>query len=244
MSVFGLMVTRNEADRYLAASVAWLGGLTDAVIVFDDLSTDATVEVAEAAGAYVARRTETHPSFLENESQFRQAAWAALQHYFDPTPADWVLSVDADEFVVSNTKPASAAVLAAIDYGDAEGAESIDLPVAEVFDMVGPRPMVRTDGQWAYIRATRLCRWQHRTVFADVQLAGGSLPKIASPALRLGDPVILHAGYRRLEDRHAKHARYREHAGHSQAHVDSILKPGIYEPWSTPIPQQIAEALS
>lgn len=244
MNVFGLMVVRNESDRYLAASVAWLRDVVDAVVVFDDQSTDDTADVARSAGAIVKFRPYDCPSFLENESRFRQEAWMALGGVCDSTTDDWVLCVDADEFVISHTgDDARVPVLAAIDYAESEGADCIDLPVAEIFDMLDDRPLVRTDGEWAKIRATRLCRWQNRPVFADVKLAGGSIPQMASPPLRINDPVLLHAGYRRLEDRQAKHRRYTEHLGHGGAHVDSILKPGIYEPWSAPIPKEIAEAL-
>lgn len=244
MNLLGLMVVRNEADRYLAASVAWLNEIVDELLVFDDQSTDDSAEVARENDAIVKFRPLGCPSFLENESLFRQEAWMTLGKLSNPTEDDWVLCVDADEFVVSHTDAsAQASVRAAIELAESEGADCIDFPVAEVFDMVGPRPMVRTDGEWDKIRAARLCRWHNPPVFAHATLAGGSLPMRAGPPLRVNDPVLLHAGYRRLEDRHAKHRRYTEHHGHGGAHVDSILKVGIYEPWSSPLPKEIAEAL-
>lgn len=244
MNVYGLMVVRNETGRYLAASVAWLNGIVDGTLVFDDQSTDDTAEIARAAGAIVKFRPYDRPSFLENESKCREDAWRTLGMQFAPTEDDWVLSVDADEFMLSHTGgDARVPMRAAIDCALSEGVECVDFPVAEVFDMLGPRPMVRTDGEWGKIRAARLCRWQNPPVFTDTPLAGGSLPKRAGLPLRVNDPVLLHAGYRRLEDRHAKHRRYTEHRGHGAAHVNSILKVGIFEPWSTPVPEQIAEAL-
>lgn len=246
MSVFGLMVVRNEADRYLAASVSWLNEIVDKLVVFDDQSTDDSAELAATAGAIVKYRPLQCPTFLDNESMFRQHAWWSLGIAVSPTESDWVLCVDADEFLISHVGDSPhASVHNVIKLANEEGADAIDFPVAEVFDMLDDRPLVRTDGEWDKIRAARLCRWHNRPMFANTKLAGGSLPMraAASPPLRVNDPVLLHAGYRRLEDRHAKHRRYTEHHGHGGAHVDSILKVGIYEPWSSPIPKEIAEAL-
>lgn len=240
------MVVRNEADRYLAATVSWLSGIVDKLLVFDDQSTDDSAEIARQGGAIVKFRPYDFPSFLDNESLFRQEAWMTLGRFFDPTEDDWVLCVDADEFLIGHTgADARVPVLACIDLAISEGADVVDFPVAEVFDMLDERPLVRTDGEWDKIRAARLCRWHNRPVFANTKLAGGSLPMraAASPPLRVNDPVLLHAGYRRFEDRQIKHRRYTEHLGHGGAHVDSILKVGIYEPWSSPIPKEIAEAL-
>lgn len=85
--IAAIVLTFNEA-RHIAAcldSLAW----ADARVVFDSFSTDATVEIARAAGAIVAQNR------FENYAQQRNAA-LALAASLTP-PADWVFFVDADE---------------------------------------------------------------------------------------------------------------------------------------------------
>jgi len=78
-----IVLTLNE-ERHLPdclTSLAW----TDEVVVFDSFSTDATVTLAEQAGARVIQ----HP--FENYARQRNAALEAVPE------AEWVLFVDADE---------------------------------------------------------------------------------------------------------------------------------------------------
>jgi hypothetical protein len=79
-----IVLTLNEEQHLpdCLASVAW----ADEVIVFDSLSADRTVQIAQQAGANVIRRPFDHYAGQRN------AALAA-------TTAEWVLFVDADERV-------------------------------------------------------------------------------------------------------------------------------------------------
>jgi glycosyltransferase involved in cell wall biosynthesis len=77
-----VVLTKNE-ERHIAEcldSLDWV----DECVVFDDLSTDRTVEIAQARGA----RVELHR--LETFATQREAALARVK-------ADWILFVDADE---------------------------------------------------------------------------------------------------------------------------------------------------
>jgi glycosyltransferase involved in cell wall biosynthesis len=79
-----VVLTKNE-ERHIRdclASLAW----ADERVVFDDLSTDRTAEIAEMAGARILQRK------LDNFAAQRNAA-------LDAVNADWVLFVDADERV-------------------------------------------------------------------------------------------------------------------------------------------------
>lgn len=79
-----VILTRNE-EKHLPdclASVHW----ADEVVVFDSLSTDRTVALAQAAGARVLQRT------WDNYAGQRNAALAAVA-------SEWVFFVDADERV-------------------------------------------------------------------------------------------------------------------------------------------------
>jgi glycosyltransferase involved in cell wall biosynthesis len=77
-----VVLTKNEEPHIAECldSLAW----ADECVVFDDLSTDRTVEIAEARGA----RVELHR--LETFATQREAALEKVQ-------ADWILFVDADE---------------------------------------------------------------------------------------------------------------------------------------------------
>jgi hypothetical protein len=190
------------------------------------------------------KERSSDPTFLENESRFREAAWMHLEDALNPTTDDWLLILDADEFIVTRSEgDGRAAIEATIAWAMSESCDHIELPVAEVFDAKLGQPLVRIDGQWGQIRADRLVRWHPHATFADKRLAGGSIPKMPGPALRAGDPTILHAGHRREADRRAKHVRYSQHAGHGSAHVKSILDPPRLEAWSTPLPKPITDAL-
>lgn len=84
MKLTAIILARNESQHIQACleSVRW----ADEMVVFDSGSTDNTIELARAAGAFVI----SHP--FENYSKQRNAALAAVD-------ADWVLFVDADERV-------------------------------------------------------------------------------------------------------------------------------------------------
>ena len=77
-----VILTLNE-ERHIAAcieSVRW----TDGVVVVDSFSTDATVTLAEQAGAEIMQHR------FENYSQQRNAA-------LDAVDTEWVFFLDADE---------------------------------------------------------------------------------------------------------------------------------------------------
>lgn len=102
LSVF--VITRNEEARIgrTLAALAW----ADQVVVVDSGSTDATREIARAAGA------EVHERAWEGYGQQKAFAESLCRH-------DWLLNVDADEVVT----PALAAEIAElIDAGPPPGA--------------------------------------------------------------------------------------------------------------------------
>lgn len=73
--IYSYMVTRNESSRYLDACLSWNLPHIDGLAVYDDHSTDDTVELARQHGAKATIRSDDVPSFMEHEGQFRQAAW-------------------------------------------------------------------------------------------------------------------------------------------------------------------------
>jgi (heptosyl)LPS beta-1,4-glucosyltransferase len=81
----GVVITLNEADR-IERCVESMRSLCQDVIVLDSGSTDATVEVARAAGAIV-----EHQDWLGFSAQKNAAIARAA--------TDWVLLLDADEWL-------------------------------------------------------------------------------------------------------------------------------------------------
>lgn len=85
-TIAGLVLTYN-GERLLKESLASLD-FCDAILVVDSCSKDATVSIAEAAGAVVIKRAWEGPA-----AQFR----FALEHLDAHLPTDWIVSLDQDE---------------------------------------------------------------------------------------------------------------------------------------------------
>lgn len=229
------MITRNELGRYLDDTVTWLAELTDGrTFVYDDRSDDGTPEHIRELGIPTQIRSNWIPSFLNDESRFRETAWRALEAAFEPTVDDWILTIDADEFLVDrslhgNHDTVREALQRAISTGDT----AVTFTVAEVFghDQNG-EPLVRIDGYWGHIQACRLVRWRPGARFHPRVEGGGSVPSNwPKPRITNGELAILHYGYADEADRVAKHARYARGRGHNPAHVASILKPANTRRW-------------
>lgn len=225
------MVTRNEAERYLELSLASVRPVVDELFVFDDQSTDTTVEIARNHGCIAEVRSDDTPPFLAHEGQFRQGAWDAFCERLHPQVGDWILAVDADEIVVSVGNPSDV-------LRDAASPLYLSrvLQIPEVFDVRCGWPYVRVDGAWGKIQGTRFFAWRPGGVFADRSMASGSEPTYISA--RVGPVVdgfwLLHLGYAREGDRHTKYERYSARTGHSNGHVESIRHSATLHHWDGP----------
>lgn len=88
-----VLMTKNEEAR-LAACLDRVAGWADEIVVIDDLSTDATVEVAR-------RYTDRVFSYASEDDHFQQ--WnRGIEH----ATGDWILHIDADEWVTPELKAA------------------------------------------------------------------------------------------------------------------------------------------
>ena len=101
-TIAGLVLTYN-GERLLKECLASLD-FCDAILVVDSCSKDATVSIAEAAGAVVIKRAWEGPA-----AQFR----FALEYLDAHLPTDWIVSLDQDEICTGRLKrrtllPASA----------------------------------------------------------------------------------------------------------------------------------------
>ena len=85
------MIVRNEAER-LERCLGSVAGFVDEMVLLDTGSTDATIAIAEACGAVVHQ--------LPWPGDFAPARNAALQH----VRGDWVLVLDADEWLLPEAR--------------------------------------------------------------------------------------------------------------------------------------------
>lgn len=181
MKLAAVILTRNEQSHIVdcISSVRF----ADHVLVFDSLSTDKTVALAEAEGAQVIQ----HP--FENYASQRNAALSAAAPF-----ADWVLFVDADERVT----PALAA----------EAREKIALPDFAGFRI--PRhnyifgKLTRGAG-WYPDYQTRLLRIS--AAHYDPERQVHELVILAGPEGILINP-FLHYNYQTVAQFHEKQRRY------------------------------------
>lgn len=234
----GLLCVRNEADRYLYECVAWHLAFLDDLFVYDDQSTDDSAAIARQLGAHVETRPDNVVPFAHNEGEFRQASREAFEIAMSPDPGDWVLAIDADEFLVvprgMNTSFLLRYTANALTVNHSVGCR---LPVREVFAVneFGV-PMIRTDGFWGDITGLRFFQYRTGGRFTNRKLACGSTPFYVEPVEDTDCLELLHYGYARHEDRIDKHNRYFGQPGHNGTHIDSILGEPILATWAGEVP--------
>jgi len=237
MRILATMVAKNEANRYLDACLYWLGTCVDAVHVYDDQSDDETAEIVLSHDFRLTVRPDDVPTFLEHEGKFRQAAWEAFEKKLEPEEGDWVLALDADEFVVADGKE-RLAIIEEIHQAERMDEQARILRFAEIFAVTNGVPQIRRDGYWDSIAQARLFQWQPGGQLDQRLLGGGSAPTFVAPYRKSvsRNLTILHYGYASDEDKKVKHHRYRTVPGHNPSLVESILKPAALVPWQGKVP--------
>lgn len=89
-----MMVVRNEADRYLRRCLESLLTFTDNIVILDDASEDNTPEIC-LRYPRVRLYRQSQSMFLTDEAELRRKLW----HYTLENKPEWILSIDADEFL-------------------------------------------------------------------------------------------------------------------------------------------------
>jgi hypothetical protein len=224
MNIYSYMITKDEKDRYLFDAVKSLTSHVDGLLLYDDQSQDMTAAdwrtLAGFGNVNVIIRGNARASFTEDESGFRQDAWTTMVGLFRPRLGDWIITLDADEFL-RTTKP--------LPDICTETSSDIDVLRCKVQEVWGP-DQIRIDGFWDTISAARLCRFQSGSKFANVNQGGGSIPLINVREQSSKDFDILHYGYFRPEDRAKKHERYVNTKGHNPKHIQSIIERPVLAP--------------
>lgn len=242
MSIVALMVTKNEADRYLEPALDWLDQQVDEIFVYDDDSTDATRDIAKNYGC-VARRSQGHSSFLEHEGRFRTDALRSLESVMQPHADDWIFVADADEFYVPNMERLDDLVAQCQPHH-----EAVRIRIHTVWDQVNGELLHRVDGPWDTLYEPRLWKWRAGLSFADVPMACRNEPVfitmnygLQSMPQNIGS-AILHYGYASHADRARRFKRYTslpEH-GHSPELIESIHDPRVvWGSWAGEVPVDV-----
>lgn len=245
MKIFGTLVVKNEADRYLEDCLKHMAPLFDELFIYDDQSTDITVEICKQYTDKVFIREDAIPSFIEHEGKFRQAAWDKFIEVCNPDLGDWILSFDADEFLVDLDGDTREKLQMVVDVAYRRHT-SVLIPVPEVFAIKDGIPQIRVDGLWGTIAGTRLFKYQDGGTFRDKPMGCGSEPTYVAgkPFLKKEDHELklMHFGYAHEEDQISKYERYSKllDHGHNNEHVESIIKNKTLVPWKGVVPNGIA----
>lgn len=226
MRVFGLVVTKNECERYLQSCLQWHIPILDGVLLYDDQSTDGTAGVAVAAGvAGYTTRPDSVPTFMEHEGKFRQDSLMALEERFSLQTGDWVIVIDTDEFFASDVDE-RADLMDVVREAERTGCKSVRIPRPELWSL--DPALERIDGYWGSIKCTRLFRWEPGGHIQDIPMGCGNEPTYINSA-KVYDAKhslrLFHVGYVHEADREEKYSRYNSlsNNGHNDQHIQSIL---------------------
>lgn len=213
-NVYAYMVTKNEADRYLLAALHSLFDAVDGIFVYDDRSTDGTVDLLNELQVPYNVRSPLSVGFQEDESKFRQDAWYFMEREFHPVPGDWIFSLDADEQLRTRTH------LREVATTECDGLWM------KIHEMWAP-DQVRVDGYWGGITGMRFCEYKPGGFFVKKRMGGGSVPDYVSNASWTSRADILHYGYFNPDERQPKMERYLTNRsnGHNPTHIRSIILP-------------------
>lgn len=219
MKLVASAIVRNEMGRYLEPWLQHLLAFCDEVRLLDDGSTDGTASLAEDfEGVYI--REVFGQSFFEHESDARNE----LLIWTMKAQPDYVLSIDADEFVGSPD-----VVLAAVR----RGAPVFTLQMDEVWACSERNLSLRVDGLWGPRKCPILWRapvqWGPEWLIPERKLACGREPKkVRETPFKISGSSVLHFGWTRKSEREARAERYYIHDQgkfHQDRHLQSILWP-------------------
>jgi glycosyltransferase involved in cell wall biosynthesis len=199
--VIGLMLVKNESQRYLRRVLNQYRELCDMTIVLDDCSTDDTVDVCKEYTPYVYESSES--LWAVNEVHQRRRLWNMLREH-DAEDGDWVLYLDADE-TIANTNLLVPLLSAADAVGD------IDALSFNLYDM-WDETHYRDDQYWS----AHTTEWvfmvkYHRGrdyLWNERSLHCGRFPTNAVSGFYPTKIAVQHWGWAKPEDRKKKYERY------------------------------------
>ena len=236
--VIASVVLKNEAEKYLSSFLEWNSSWWDEVFFYDDQSSDDTAKMCSEYGKVFTRPNDV-PSFIENEGAYRSAAWKTMNSEFVFGEDDWILSLDADEFLVGTMKNFDPRVglLQTIESANNVCMDAVALHVPEVWhhDMV---PLVRVDGFWKKNWNMRLVNAKRKGSFKD-GMGCGSVPNPGGNLFKSVKFVsLLHYGYTIPGAIESKHKLYTKNPGrHNKKHIESIVATPELVEWKGQVPK-------
>lgn len=221
MKLVAMMITRNEADRFLRWTIPSLLTYVDEIRVIDDDSKDGTHTILQQYGCVVKRNDR--PLFYEHEGRARNAL---LDWTLEGNPTH-VIAIDADELVAEGV-----AVRDAIER-NTSASGVWNLTMEEVWKADDNFLYERNDGQWGSrkvpilfaVPEVRDRNWR----IADRALACGREPMtVARAGIRRAPTVgsVFHLGWANQKERQQRYDRYVKHdngAFHASDHLLSIM---------------------
>lgn len=240
--IVGSFVVKNEADRYLEWSLRAASQVFDELFVFDDGSTDTTVDIAWEHTQNVFLNDGV--SFMEHEGKFRQRAWEMCIDALGLVESDYIFVVDADEILgltnVYDDMPVDYNTIvhdvrAEIEDMIAHEEDSYNIHIPEIQAQKNGSYYVRTDGYWDLNYAPRLAKAVKKP-FYNKKMGSKSIPEeYCVKAITIGSPLKLaHVGYLNPADLQSKYARYSglKNHGHNDKHIESIIKTPKLQKWN------------
>jgi glycosyltransferase involved in cell wall biosynthesis len=240
--VYGLLVAKNEESRYLRRFIDHHNAIFDNIFVFDDESTDNTLNICADRGLAVA--SSKGPSFMEHEGKFRYNAWLAFEEQIKPTEDDWVFVIDADEFLVSRSGDVRTALQSTVDLANYFGYKVVRMKKNEVWEINNSDCYIRTDGFWDKISVQHLFKYEPNAQWNMKAMGCGSEPTYARDRPFDTQSIsVLHFGYAELKDREEKYERYMslDNHGHNPGHILSILRRPALNLYKGSVPDWVKE---
>jgi glycosyltransferase involved in cell wall biosynthesis len=194
--IFGMLRVKNEA-RWFGRVLDSIKPLCDKIFVFDDHSTDATPNIAEAAGAVVLRSPFRGLDESRDKNLLLSQIWGSAK------VGDWVVCIDGDE----ELEPGGAEIVKA-HLGDIGMAFS--LPVVYLWNSPA---MARVDGVYGRFERVSIFRLLIRDqIFPTTNCGGhfhcGNVPPIFMNRSQRIPARLLHYGYMDRADRLRKFEWY------------------------------------
>lgn len=244
MKLVASVIVKDEADRYLAPFLRHLAEFCDETRILDDGSSDGWADRLYGEMAMPASLLARLHVLRSEESAFWQDEGAARNALLEWTligEPDWVLSIDADEFITDG-----AALRAACESARAS---VLTVNMQEIWVAADECLCIRQDGGWREHPIPILWRVPGPTALAsdrnqqparrqwrinDRKVAPGREPIAVRELHRMRRHVadsgvdVLHLGWACRADRAARYQRYVEHDGgqyHNAAHLRSIMFP-------------------
>lgn len=199
--IHGMMLVKNEADRWLIDVIAQMKYICDRLVILDDGSTDGTIDICKKFTKEVYQNKES--LWGKNELLARQKLWnltTAKAEY-----GDWIICLDADELLVEGHLD----YLKYIMNINTSGIDSIGFKLHDMWN----RKQYRHDRYWtAHLRywAMAVKYTAKNYTWHDKSLHCGRFPNNASTKTLATQIPIKHMGWSREEDRQKKYKRYIE----------------------------------